>query len=151
MLSRLIRNLLASAGRRPAATIDSRPVEQNQQSCGPTVREWLRRGEMLEAEGDLTTALECYRACALAHPTDLPARLALVNALASGWHIAECLTECAEALKLAPHDHEIFSGLLIYSHYVDQIDARALFEMHCDYGRLMSTMIAARPADLSRN
>jgi len=136
MLLRLIRQLIAPGGApaRVAADEDYRR----------SPREWLRHGEALERAGDLEGALRCYRACAAAHPADLHARLAIVNALTAAWRMDECIEACAQALALAPSNTEVFSGLLLYSHYASRPDARALFDLHRRYGELASRAFPAR-------
>src|SRR5687768_2065254 len=52
---------------------------------------WLLRGRALEQSGQLTAAVECYRACATAHPTAVNAHLAAASALAQLWRVEECL------------------------------------------------------------
>jgi len=142
MLLRLIRQLFRDRNRpHTAARLTGDSVEDTGYRSSP--RAWLKRGEALEAAGDLSGAIDCYRACAHAWPSDLDARLALANALADAWRVEECISAFAEALSVAPRNTEVFSGLLLYSHYAAQVDARTLCDLHRDYGRLLSRLVPA--------
>lgn len=149
MLLRLIRNLLPG-DRLPADGPTGADPRQPGENRAKVPRDWLDEAEALQAQGDLTGALECYRGCVAAHPANLEARLALTNALASAWRADECLEACADALKLAS-DPELFSGLLLYSHYGERPDRRALYEMHLRYGELMSAIAPPVQRDQHRN
>jgi predicted O-linked N-acetylglucosamine transferase (SPINDLY family) len=105
--------------------------------------EWLCRGQLLQAKGKLADALECYRACAAAYPSDLRAREAIADTLSASWRLEECIAACREGLDAAPQNATIFSCYLLYSHYAAHPDARAVFDLHRRYGDLMS--VAAPP------
>lgn len=105
--------------------------------------QWLRRGQLLQEKGKLADALECYRACAAAYPSDLRAREAIADTLSASWRLEECIAACREGLDAAPQNATIFSCYLLYSHYAAHPDARAVFDLHRRYGNLMS--VAAPP------
>ena len=140
MLARLLSQLFRdrSKSRDPAGLTGHGETD----ACSPaTPREWLQRGEALERAGELSAALECYVTCARAHPSDLDAQLALANALAEAWRIEESIPAFAQARAAAPRNTEVFSGLLLYSHYAARPDPRALFDLHREYGRMVSELV----------
>ena len=150
MLLRLIRQLFSDRNQPHTA---SRPTGDSVEDTGyrSSPRAWLQRGEALEAAGDLAGAIDCFRACAHAWPSDLDARLALANALAEAWRVEECIPAFVDALSVAPRNAEVFSGLLLYSHYAAQVDARTLSDLHRDYGRLLSQLVPAPSERLYHN
>lgn len=105
---------------------------------------WLRRGLSLEQSGNVAAALECYRACAAAHPGELQARLAVTNTLSTLWRMEECLAAYAEAAEIATPADGVYSGFLLFTHYAAAPDARTLFELHRQYGRLIASAVPAR-------
>lgn len=127
MLLRLLRQLVKPADTPPiAATSD----------------QGLDRCRRLEQSGDLEAALECYRAYAAAHPSDMESRVAIANTLTSLWRVEEAIAACAQALAAAPANTELFSSLLLYSHYSAHIAPRELFEAHVRYGELLTRAVA---------
>lgn len=139
MLLRLIRQLFTDRDR---STISpSRPESEEDTSYRTSPGEWLRRGQTLEDEGALNAAVDCYRACVEAFPSDLQARLALGNALAAAWRVEEAIGAFAAALAVSPRNTEVFSGLLLYSHYEAQPVPEALFGLHGLYGRMLSELV----------
>ncbi len=137
MLLRLIRELLGANSRRDGAL-------QSVTREGHPADEWLRRGRALEKGGEVASALECYRACAAAHPDSPEAHLALAAALSTLWRMEECTAALDAALRLAPHNREIFSGVLLTHHYAAHPDSRALFELHRRYGQMASERLPPR-------
>lgn len=137
MLLRLIKEFLGAHRRRGAtlqrASRDDDPAD-----------EWLRRGQALEKSGELVCALDCYRACAGAHPDSVQAHLALADVLSRLWRMEECIAALGAALRVAPQNSEIFSGVLLFHHYAANPDARALFELHRRYGQMVAANLPPR-------
>ena len=109
---------------------------------GSSLTQQLRHGEALEAAGALDAALDCYEACVRDHPASLDAHLALANALAQAWRVEDSIRAFHAALSAAPDNTEVFSGLLLYSHYAAAPDASALYALHRRYGHLVSEKTA---------
>jgi predicted O-linked N-acetylglucosamine transferase (SPINDLY family) len=137
MLLRLIRQLIAPHRKQGDA---ARSQAIGLQAAGPD--EGLRECERLERAGDLASALECYRSYSAAHPSNLDAKAAIANTLASMWRMEECIAACLDALAAAPANTELFSALLLYSHYAAKPDPQELFERHLRYGELLGRTIA---------
>lgn len=132
MLWRLIKTLWRDKATAVLPRIADNAAEQE------SLHAWLRRGQALQEAGALNAALECYRACAAVHPHDLPTRIAVANVLSFAWRMEECISACAEALEVARGHPDVFSGLLLYSHYAAHPDHKALFELHRRYGELIA-------------
>lgn len=131
MLLRLIKALFG--GRR-----ERRETLHGAATEGDPADECLREGHACVAAGDLDSALECYRDCAASHPGSAKPLVAIANTLATLWRIEECIAAVDSALQLAPQDSELFSGTLLYHHYAEYPDARALFELHRRYARMVA-------------
>jgi protein O-GlcNAc transferase len=70
-----------------------------------------------------------------------PDRIAAANDCVVSWRIEEAIAECEAALTAAPHDTELFSSWLLYSHFSEHVDARKLHERHVRYGELVSRTV----------
>ncbi len=112
-------------------------------------RAWLSRGRALLATRDYEAALECFMSAATADAGSLDARLAVANTLADLWRVEDCLAACAEAARIAPHDLQVLSSRLLYSHYAADPDPQHLLAEHRAYDRIVSRG-AAGGFDLAR-
>jgi protein O-GlcNAc transferase len=140
MLTRLIRQLIARE-REPTAAGTRGAIDDDT----PGDADWAERGQRLEADGKLQAALDCYRVRIRAHPEEVPPRIAAGNALAAMWRVEEAISEYAEALAVVPDSPELFSSVLLFSHYAAHADPLALAELHHRYGRLL-TELAGPPS-----
>lgn len=131
MLLRLVRELFG--GRR-----DRRETLHSAATEGDPADECLREGHAYATAGDFDSALECYRDCAAAHPGSAKPHVAIANTLATLWRMEECIAAVSTALRVAPLDSELFSGALLYHHYAEHPDSRALFEIHRRYARMVA-------------
>jgi predicted O-linked N-acetylglucosamine transferase (SPINDLY family) len=64
------------------------------------------------------------------------------------WRVEEAVQAHSRALELSPDSQPlILSSVLFQSHYLADVSPRALFEMHCRYGRLLAPELPtpARP------
>ena len=143
MLSRLLTELFRFRKGEPAgrAELPGSTAGENYRSSPET---WIARGRALEAAGDVIGALDCFRACAAAYPAHLNARLAVADALSTLWRVEECLVEFTEALRLARDNRQVFSGYLLWAHLAARPDPRALYELHRQYGEMLSATVPPR-------
>jgi len=136
MLRRLIRAFL-----RPDASVPESAFETPGLDDDTDAKAWLRGGLDLERRAKLDAAIECYRAGIAAHPSDPYLHAALANALNAAWRNDECIEACVQAVHATGARPEVFSGLLMFSHYAARPDAGVLFRLHRQYGERMAATV----------
>lgn len=147
MLLRLLSQLARSRKTTPhgrASDPEDIPAADTPEAC-------VQRCRAIEKSGDLSAALECYRACAGLHPRAVNAHLGAASVLAALWRNEECLDALAAAHSAAPHAPEIFSDYLLWNHLAAEPDPRTIFELHVRFGETMSAMVPAQYAGRHRN
>ena len=141
MLLRLLKGLRRSRtgdGLAGAALRDTQatPAHDPAEAC-------LERCRALERGGELEAALECYRACADAHPGSVNAHLGAASALAALWRGDEAFEALSAAQALVPYAPEVFSDYLLWSHLTSGPDPVALFERHTRFGAMIAARVPA--------
>ena len=63
------------------------------------------------------------------------------DGLTRSWRIDEAAAALDRALRAAPQNREIFSGVLLFRHYLADQDPRALFDLHRQYGRMLRNAV----------
>ena len=148
MLAKLVRNLFG------AGAVDGTHAAPGDAAGGAqsgSADELLRRAAEAATGGRLTTALELYRQCMLAHPRSLDACLGAAGVLVDLWSNDEAVAAYETARELAPASGRVFSALLFHRHYLSPVDAARLFELHRAYGTLMHTALPQAPAVHAQN
>jgi protein O-GlcNAc transferase len=130
MLLRLVSGLFRRHPQRHAASDDLAAV--------------LSRGAALSEDGEFSAALRIYLDALEAHPREAAPHIRAGNLLRKLWRIEEAVHAHTRALELSPDSHAlILSAVLFQSHYLADVSAEALFQMHCRYGRLLANEGAA--------
>ena len=143
MLRQFVRALLRPGGGQQGA--NGKPVP-GASPAGGTCADLLQQAESLVRQGRLAAALASYRACALAYPQSLAARLGEASVLVDLWSIDEAIAAYGKARELAPAAGAVFSALLFHSHYRSPVDAHRLFDLHQQYGATMRQVVQYRDA-----
>jgi protein O-GlcNAc transferase len=111
---------------------------------GAAAEDLLRRAETAAKAGQLSAALEDYRAYIHAHSRALEGYLGLASVLVDLWSIDEAVSAYGRALELAPRSGAVFSALLFHSHYLSPADRRQMFDLHRRFGTMMREAVPAR-------
>jgi predicted O-linked N-acetylglucosamine transferase (SPINDLY family) len=144
MLLRLLNGLRRSRVR--AGSADAALREPPAPPAADPAEACLERCRALERGGELEAALECYRACAVAHPGSVNAHLGAASVLASLWCGDECFDALSAAQALVPYAPEVFSDYLLWSHLTSHPEPAELFERHACFGAMMAARVPARYA-----
>ena len=130
MLRRLINFLAGRAVRAPS------PTDANS---------LVGEGDRLARGGALLAALARYRQALAADARSLNAHLGMGNVMVDLWMLEDAVAAYGRALALAPKSAALRSALLFHRHYLEPVDAQALFAAHAEAGAMLSA--AAGPHD----
>ena len=130
MLRRLI-NFLAGRAVRPPSPTDANSL--------------VGEGDRLARGGALLAALARYRQALAADARCLNAHLGMGNVMVDLWMLEDAVAAYGRALALAPKSAALRSALLFHRHYLEPVDAQALFAAHAEAGAMLSA--AAGPDD----
>ena len=149
MLRRLLNELRRARARAAPASPDLRETPAS--PAPDPVDLALERCRAIERGGHLEGALECYRACAAAHPRSVNAHLGAASVLAALWRGDESFDALSEAQARVPHAPEVFSDYLLWSHLTAEPDPATVFERHARFGRMMASRVPPLYAGRHRN
>lgn len=102
-------------------------------------------GDRLARGGALRAALARYKQALAADARCMNAHVGLGNVLVDLWMLEDAVAAYGRALALAPKSAALRSALLFHRHYLEPVDAQALFAAHGEAGALLAA--AAGPPD----
>ena len=101
-------------------------------------RALVREGDRLARGGALQAALACYKQALAADARCLNALIGMGNVMVDLWMLDDAVAAYGRALALAPKSAALRSVLLFHRHYLEPVDAQALYAAHCEAGELMT-------------
>ena len=87
-------------------------------------------GDRLAHGGALHAALARYKQALAVDAHCLSAHLGMGNVMVDLWMLEDAVATYGRALALAPKSAALRSALLFHRHYLEPVDARALFAAH---------------------
>ena len=102
-------------------------------------------GDRLAHGGALHAALARYKQALAVDAHCLSAHLGMGNVMVDLWMLEDAVATYGRALALAPKSAALRSALLFHRHYLEPVDAQALFAAHGEAGALLAA--AAGPLE----